>query len=72
MGGAAADSHAVGQQFDRPFIVFLMVTGRLRPGLRLPGGAQVDRFRRYLNDSPLQPDMSRFGTTATELGFTEK
>src|SRR6476469_1298808 len=56
----------------RPFIMFLMVTGRLRPGYDYLVARKLTGFRRYLNDSPLQPDLSRFDTAATELGFTEK
>src|SRR6476469_9444964 len=56
----------------RPFIMFLMVTGRLRPGYDYLVARKLTGFRRYLNDSPLQPDLSRFDTAANELGFTEK
>jgi hypothetical protein len=56
----------------RPFIMFLMVTGRLRPGYDYLVARKLTGFRRYLNGSPLQPDLSRFDTAATELGFTEK
>ncbi len=56
----------------RPFIMFLMVTGRLRPGYDYLVARKLTGFRRYLNDSQLQPDLSRFDTAATELGFTEK
>ena len=56
----------------RPFIMFLMVTGRLRPGYDYLVARKLTGFRRYLDGSPLQSDLSRFDTAATELGFTEK
>jgi hypothetical protein len=52
--------------------MFLMVTRRLRPGFDRWMAIKLIGFRRYLNDSPLQPDLSRFDTAATELGVSEK
>ena len=43
----------------RPFIVFLMVTRRLRPGYDYLVARKLSSFWRYLAGSPLQPDLDR-------------
>ena len=56
----------------RPFIMFLMVTGRLRPGYDYLVARKLASFWRYLTGSPLQPDLDRFVAAATQLGFSER
>ena len=49
----------------RPFLIFLMVTGRLRPGYDYLVARKLASFWRYLTGSPLQPDLDRFVAAAT-------
>jgi integrase len=56
----------------RPFIMFLMVTQRLRPGYDYLVARKLSSFWRYLAGSPLQPDLDRFVAAATQLGFSER
>ena len=56
----------------RPFIMFLMVTGRLRPGYDYLVARKLASFWRYLTGSPLQPDLDRFVAAATQLGFSQR
>jgi integrase len=56
----------------RPFIMFLMVTRRLRPGYDYLVARKLASFWRYLTGSPLQPDLDRFVAAATGLGFSER
>ena len=56
----------------RPFVTFLMVTRRLRPGHDYLVARKLSSFWRYLAGSPLQPDLDRFVTAARELGFSER
>ena len=56
----------------RPFIMFLMVTRRLRPGYDYLVARKLASFWRYLTGSALQPDLDRFVAAATQLGFSER
>ena len=56
----------------RPFIMFLMVTRRLRPGYDYLVARKLSSFWRYLAGSPLQPDLSRFVAAATRTGVHER
>jgi len=56
----------------RPFVTFLMVSRRLRPGYDYLLARKLSSFWRDLAGSPLQPDLDRFVAAAGELGFTER
>ena len=56
----------------RPFITFLMVSRRLRPGWDYLVARKLSSFWRDLDGSALQPDLDRFTSAARELGFTER
>lgn len=56
----------------RPFITFLMVSRRLRPGYDYLLARKLSSFWRDLTGSALQPDLDRFMSAAGELGFSDR
>lgn len=56
----------------RPFITFLMVSRRLRPGYDYLLARKLSSFWRDLTGSALHEDLDRFVRAAKELGFTER
>ena len=56
----------------RPFVTFLMVTGRLQPGYDYLLARKLSSLWHELTASPLEPDLIRFISTAIELGFTQR
>src|SRR5512135_1322580 len=56
----------------RPFVTFLMVSGRLRPGYDYLVARKLSSFWHELTASPLEPDLRRFVAAARELGFSER
>jgi len=56
----------------RPFITFLMVSRRLRPGYDYLLARKLSSFWRDLTGSALEADLDRFVAAARELGFTER
>src|SRR5204863_518920 len=56
----------------RPFITFLMVTRRLRPGWDYLTARKLSSFWRELDGSVLQPDLDQFMAMARQLGFTDR
>lgn len=56
----------------RPFITFLMVSGRLRPGYDYLVGRKLCSLWNELTGSPLEPDLTAFMAAAGEIGFTAK
>jgi integrase len=56
----------------RPIITFLMLHRALRPGYDYLLERKLSSIWREIKDSPLGPDLERFMTAATDLGFTER
>jgi integrase len=56
----------------RPFVTFLMVSRRLRPGYDYLVCRKLSSLWHELTDSCLQPDLDRFISAALELGFTPR
>jgi site-specific recombinase XerD len=56
----------------RPFITFLMVSRRLRPGYDYLLARKLSSFWRDLTGSALHADLDRFVNAAAELGFTQR
>ena len=56
----------------RPFVTFLMVSGRLQPGYDYLVGRKLCSLWHELSGSSLEPDLHRFMVAALELGFTSK
>src|SRR5450759_1097652 len=56
----------------RPFVTFLMVSRRLRPGYDYLVARKLSSCWRDLTGSALQPDLDRFVAAAGELGFSER
>src|SRR5947207_14746062 len=56
----------------RPFITFLMVSRRLRPGWDYLVARKLSSLWRDLDGSALQADLDQFMTAARGLGFTER
>jgi integrase len=56
----------------RPFITFLMVSRRLRPGWDYLVARKLSSFWRDLDGSALRPDLDRFVAAASELGFSQR
>jgi len=56
----------------RPFVTFLMVSRRLRPGYDYLVCRKLCSLWHELTDSCLQPDLDQFMTAAEELGFSER
>lgn len=56
----------------RSFLMFLMVSRRLRPGYDYLVARKLSSFWRDLGGSQLERDMSLFMLAATELGFSER
>ena len=54
----------------RPFVTFLMVSRRLRPGYDYLVCRKLSSLWHELTDSCLQPDLDQFISAALELGFT--
>src|SRR5687768_18419299 len=55
----------------RPFVTFLMVSRRLRPGYDYLLARKLSSFWRDLAGSALRPDLDRFVAAAGELGFSQ-
>jgi site-specific recombinase XerD len=58
------------EQHLQPFLLFLMVNGRLRPGYDYLAARKLVNFWREIAGSPLEDDMTRFRHTAQSLGYT--
>jgi integrase len=56
----------------RPFVTFLMVSRRLRPGWDYLVARKLSSLWRDLDGSALKPDLDQFMAAARELGFTER
>ncbi len=56
----------------RPFVTFLMVSRRLRPGYDYLLARKLSSFWRDLTGSALQADLDRFVAAAGELGFSQR
>lgn len=56
----------------RPFLTFLMLHQRLRPGYDWLVERKLSSLWRELDASPLGPDLARFITAAREAGFTDR
>ena len=56
----------------RAFVMFLMLTGHLRPGYDYLVRRKLPTFWRDLPPGPIADDLNRFLTAAGELGFTER
>jgi len=56
----------------RPFVTFLMVSRRLRPGWDYLMARKLSSFWRDLDGSALQLDLDRFMAAARGLGFTQR
>ncbi|MGF7237834.1 MAG: tyrosine-type recombinase/integrase [Frankia sp.] len=56
----------------RPFLTFLMVSGRLHPSYDYLVARKLSSLWRELTASPLEPDLRRFIDAAGELGFSER
>ena len=56
----------------RPFVTFLMVSRRLRPGYDYLLARKLSSFWRDLTGSVLQADLDRFVAAAGELGFSQR
>lgn len=56
----------------RPFITFLMVSGRLAPGYDYLVDRKLSSIWLELSVSPLNDELQRFVSAAKELGFTER
>lgn len=56
----------------RPFVTFLMVSGRLHPGYDYLVGRKLCSLWHELSGSVLEPDLNDFMAAAIELGFTAK
>ena len=56
----------------RPFVTFLMVSRRLRPGYDYLVYRKLSSLWHELTDSCLQADLDQFITAALELGFTQR
>jgi len=56
----------------RPFVTFLMVSGRLRPGYDYLVCRKLSSLWHELTDSRLEPDLDQFISAALELGFTQR
>jgi integrase len=56
----------------RAFVMFLMLSGHLRPGYDYLVHRKLPTFWRDLPVGPMAEDLDRFLTAASELGFTER
>jgi len=56
----------------RPFITFLMVSGRLHPGYDYLVCRKLSSLWHELTGSSLEPDLNKFISAALELGFTQR
>ena len=56
----------------RPFLMFLMLGGHLRPGYDYLLRRKLPSFWRELPHGPMAADLDRFLAAAAELGFTER
>jgi len=54
---------------QRPFVTFLMLTGRLRPGYDYLAHRKIGGLLAQAGRSPLAPDVTRFATGATDLDY---
>lgn len=61
-----------GDVHNRPFIMFLMLNGELRPGYDFLVARKFPSLWREIPHTPLAPELERFDVVATELGFTER
>ncbi len=66
------DRQLAANQSTRPFVTFLMVSRRLRPGYDYLLARKLSSFWRDLQGSALQADLDRFVAAARELGFSER
>jgi hypothetical protein len=53
---------------QRPFVTFLMLTGRLRPGYDYLAHRKIGGLLAQVGRSPLASEVTRFTTAATDLG----
>ncbi|BDE14943.1 hypothetical protein Mkiyose1665_59510 [Mycobacterium kiyosense] len=56
----------------RPMITFLMLYGFVRPGYDYLLERKISSLWREIDVSPIGADLTRFTSTATQLGFTER
>jgi integrase len=70
--GFALRRRLAADQHTRPFITFLMVSRRLRPGWDYLVARKLSSFWRDLDGSALQPDLDLFMAAARELGFSQR
>ncbi len=66
------DRQLAANSATRPFVTFLMVSRRLRPGYDYLLARKLSSIWRDLTGSVLQPDLDRFVAASGELGFTER
>jgi len=55
---------------QRPFLTYLMVVGRCRPGYAYLAHRKIGGLLAAAGRSPLAPDLARFTTAATELDYS--
>ena len=70
--GVPLDRQLAANSATRPFITFLMVSRRLRPGYDYLLARKLSSFWRDLAGSALEDDLGRFVAAARELGFSER
>ncbi|MEU4842347.1 tyrosine-type recombinase/integrase [Nocardia testacea] len=56
----------------RPFLTFLMLHGRLRPGYDYLLERKISSLWREIDASPIGGDLARFLSTARQLGFSQR
>lgn len=56
----------------RPFVTFLMISGRLRPDYDYLLARKFSSFWREVIGSPIEDDLARFKTAAGELGYSNR
>jgi integrase len=66
------DRRLAANSATRPFVTFLMVSRRLRPGYDYLLARKLSSFWRDLTGSALAPDLDRFVAAAGELGFSRR
>ncbi|MDT5083482.1 MAG: hypothetical protein QOJ61_525, partial [Mycobacterium sp.] len=68
----ALEEQLAANSSTRPFVTFLMVSRRLRPGYDYLVCRKLCSLWHELTDSCLQPDLDQFLSAALELGFTQR